>query len=120
MPRLNVENYGSFAVPAGKRLVLALEDEAGVDQMYLCGGKAICTTCVVSFADGEPKQMTEAEQQKLEEKDLTGVRLSCQITCQEDMSVKILKRVQDDPTKSEPGPRPADEIVPDPVWLPAS
>ena len=30
MPTLTVEGYGSFDVPAGKRLVLALADEAGV------------------------------------------------------------------------------------------
>src|SRR3954447_22672281 len=37
MPKLTVEGVGAFEVPAGKRLVLALEDEAGVDQLHACG-----------------------------------------------------------------------------------
>src|SRR5262245_20928152 len=37
MPTLTVEGAGSFDVPAGKRLVLALEDEAKVDQLHACG-----------------------------------------------------------------------------------
>ena len=61
MPKLTVENVGEFDVPRGKRLVLALEDEAGVDQLHACGGNARCTTCRVEFVAGEPKQMTVAE-----------------------------------------------------------
>ena len=38
MPKLTVENVGEFTVPDGKRLVLALEDEAKVDQLHACGG----------------------------------------------------------------------------------
>ena len=49
MPKLTVEGVGTFDVPAGKRLVLALEDEAGVDQLHACGGNARCTTCRVEF-----------------------------------------------------------------------
>ena len=32
MPKLTVEGFGEFEVPAGKRLVNALVDECGVDQ----------------------------------------------------------------------------------------
>ncbi len=32
MPKLTVEGVGTFDVPAGKRLVLALIDEAKIDQ----------------------------------------------------------------------------------------
>ena len=45
MPKLTVENVGTFDVPAGKPLVLALEEEAKVDQLHACGGNAHCTTC---------------------------------------------------------------------------
>ena len=48
MSKLTVEGYGTFDVPADKRLVLALEDEAGVDQLHACGGNARCTTCRVA------------------------------------------------------------------------
>jgi hypothetical protein len=36
MPKLTVEGIGTFDV----RLVLALEDEAKVDQLHACGGNA--------------------------------------------------------------------------------
>ena len=45
MPKLTVDSVGSFEVPAGKRLVNALTDEAGLDQLHACGGNARCTTC---------------------------------------------------------------------------
>jgi ferredoxin len=79
MPKLTVESVGTFDVPAGKRLVLALEDEAGQDQLHACGGNARCTTCRVEFVAGEPAAMTVAEKTVLAAKGLSGVRLSCQI-----------------------------------------
>src|SRR5262245_34748028 len=57
MPQLTVEGAGTFEVPQGKRLVLALEDEAKIDQMHACGGNARCTTCRVQFLAGEPQTM---------------------------------------------------------------
>ncbi len=78
MPKLTVEGDGTFDVPQDKRLVLALEDEAKIDQLHACGGNARCTTCRVEFVAGEPDRMTEAEKQVLAARGLTGVRLSCQ------------------------------------------
>jgi hypothetical protein len=46
MQKLTVEWVGTVDVPAGKRLVLALEDEAKVDQLHACGGNARCTIAV--------------------------------------------------------------------------
>src|SRR6266516_3820766 len=92
MPKLTVEGVGEFEVPAGKRMVLALEDEAGVDQLHACGGNAACTTCRVEFVSGEPDKMTEAEKQVLAARGLTGVRLSCQIAGDADMTVKCITR----------------------------
>ena len=92
MPKLTVENVGEFEVPAGKRLVLALEDEAGVDQLHACGGNARCTTCRVEFISGEPSKMTVAEKSVLAAKGVSGVRLSCQITCESDMTVRAISR----------------------------
>lgn len=40
MPKLSVEGFGDFDVSAGKRLVLALSEDAGVDQLHACGGNA--------------------------------------------------------------------------------
>ena len=65
MPKLHVEGHGDFEVEQGKRLVLALREEAGVDQLHACGGNARCTTCRVEFIDGEPAKMTKAEKDLL-------------------------------------------------------
>ncbi|MBO0700978.1 MAG: (2Fe-2S)-binding protein [Zavarzinella sp.] len=109
MPKLTVEGVGTFDVPAGKRLVLALEDEAKVDQLHACGGNARCTTCRVEFISGEPPTMTEAEKRVLEAKGLTGVRLSCQILVDHDMAVRAVSRLAGSGRK-DAGPRPADTI----------
>lgn len=116
MPTLTVENYGSFAVPEGKRLVLALIDEAGVDQLHACGGNCRCTTCRVEFVSGEPDAMTGAEQAKLAERGLSGVRLSCQIVCDHDMTVRAISRLEGS-GRPDPGSRPEAEIHPEPVWV---
>jgi len=114
MPKLTVENVGEFEVPQGKRLVLALEDEAKVDQLHACGGNARCTTCRVEFVAGEPDQMTNAEKSILAARGLTGVRLSCQILCDHDMTVRAISRLAGSGRK-DAGNRPADTIQPEPV-----
>ena len=116
MPKLTVEGVGEFDVPAEKRLVLALTDEAKVDQLHACGGNARCTTCRVEFVSGEPDRMTEAEKQVLAAKGVTGVRLSCQILCDHDMAVRAISRLAGS-GRPDPGKRPADEITPPPVWV---
>jgi len=117
MPKLSVENVGQFEVPQGKRLVLALEDEAHVDQLHACGGNARCTTCRVEFVAGEPDKMTQAEKSTLAARGLTGVRLSCQIVCDHDMTVRAISRLAGSGRK-DAGSRPADTIQPEPVvWV---
>jgi ferredoxin len=108
---------GDFEVPQGKRLVLALEDEAKVDQLHACGGNARCTTCRVEFVSGEPEQMTAAEKSVLAARGLTGVRLSCQIVCDHDMTVRAISRLAGSGRK-DAGSRPADTITPPPEWVP--
>ena len=114
MPKLSVENVGQFDVPEGKRLVLALEDEASIDQLHACGGNARCTTCRVEFIQGEPERMTVAEKSILAARGLTGVRLSCQILCDHDMTVRIIIRLAGSGRK-DAGQRPLDDIQPQPV-----
>jgi len=120
MPKLTVDGVGTVEVAAGKRLVLALEDEAKVDQLHACGGQARCTTCRVEFVSGEPEKMTEAEQQVLERKGLlgtAGLRLSCQIVCDRDMEVKAISRLSGS-GRASAGARPAERIEPEPVtWV---
>jgi ferredoxin len=114
MPKLTVEGVGEFDVPQGKRLVLALEDEAKVDQLHACGGNARCTTCRVEFLSGEPDQMTQAEKSVLAARGLTGIRLSCQIKCDHDVAVRAISRLAGSGRK-DAGPRPADDVQPQPV-----
>jgi ferredoxin len=117
MPKLEVSGYGSFEVPAGKRLVLALED-AGVDMLHRCGGKARCTTCLVEIEEGAPETMTEAERDILKTRGLYGQgRLSCQILCEADMALRPSRTVSS--SGLEAGPRPADGLEPPPVLVPA-
>ena len=118
MPKLTVEGVGEFDIPQDKRLVLALMDETGIDQLHACGGNARCTTCRVQFVVGEPQKMTQAEKTLLGERDLrrhAGLRLSCQIQCDHDMSVRVISRLAGS-GRSTPGDRPADQIMPPPVW----
>ncbi|MFO0803312.1 MAG: 2Fe-2S iron-sulfur cluster-binding protein [Gemmataceae bacterium] len=116
MPKLTIADVGEFEVPAGKRLVLALTDEVQADQLHACGGNARCTTCRVEFLAGEPDNMTEAEKAVLAARGLTGVRLSWQIACDADMSVRIISRFAGS-GRADSGKRPADDIAPPPVWV---
>lgn len=117
MPKLTVDGVGEFDVPAGKRLVLALTDVAKVDQLHACGGNARCTTCRVEFLSGEPDPMTEAEKSVLAAKGLAGVRLSCQILCEQDMTVKCISRLAGS-GRVDAGKRPEEAVTPPPVWAP--
>ena len=116
MPKLTVEGFGSFEVPAGKRLVLALEQDAHVDVLHACGGNARCTTCRVEFVSGEPSKRTVAEETVLAAKGVTGVRLSCQIACESDMNVRAISRLAGS-GRPNAGPTPDANIQPPPQWV---
>jgi ferredoxin len=116
MPKLTVEGFTTVDVETGKRLVLAIEQDAGVDVLHACGGNARCTTCRVEFISGEPTKMTKAEKMKLEERGLTGVRLSCQIQCEHDMTVRAISRLTGS-GRPDPGPTPAPTITPPAEWI---
>src|SRR3954451_1086196 len=111
MPKLTVEGVGEVEVPAGKRLVLALSDEAKVDQLHACGGNARCTTCRVEFIAGEPAQMTVAEKNVLAARGVVGARLSCQIVCDHDMTVRAISRLEGS-GRPDPGPTPLPTVQP--------
>ena len=117
MPKLTVEGYSTVDVEQGKRLVNAIEQDAKVDILHACGGNARCTTCRVEFVSGAPSRMTKAERMKLEEKGLTGtsIRLSCQITCDEDMTVRAISRLEGS-GRPDPGKTPEPTIQPPPEW----
>ncbi len=117
MPKLEIENAGTFEVEEGKRLVLAIEEDAGVDILHRCGAYAKCTTCRVEFLEGEPASMTGAEREVLESRNLLGeVRLSCQSLCDHDMKVRVLMTVTSTGLDG-PGNKPEPEITPPPEWV---
>jgi ferredoxin len=116
MPILTVEGFTPVEVEAGKRLVNAIEQDAGVDILHACGGNARCTTCRIEFVSGEPAQMTKAEQVKLAEKGLSGIRLSCQITCAADMTVRAISRFAGS-GRPDAGKTPEPTIQPPPEWI---
>ena len=119
MPKLTVEGFGTVEVESGKRLVLAIEQDARVDVLHACGGNARCTTCRVEFIDGEPSRMTAAERLVLAAKGVSNARLSCQIVCDHDMRVRAISRLEGS-GRPDPGPPPAPEITPPPEWSPLS
>lgn len=117
MPKLEVESVGTFDVPDGKRLVLAIEEDAGVDILHRCGSYAKCTTCRIEYLEGEPQKMTKAELEVLRNRNLLGqVRLSCQALCDHDMKVRVLMTVSSTGARG-PGWKPEEDITPEPFWM---
>lgn len=97
----------AFEAEAGKKLVLAIEDE-GIDILHRCGGNARCTTCRVEVVSGDPGPMTDDEVAILATKtDLNDhTRLSCQVRIIDDLHVKVINQAS---VKGiDPGPRPVD------------
>lgn len=102
-----MDGIGKTSAPDGQRLVLAIMD-AGIDILHRCGGNARCTTCRVQILDGDAGPMTEIEEAKLATLDERpeNMRLSCQVRCCADLTVRILRRLQDNPDMSDAGPQP--------------
>jgi len=111
MPKIQAETASGLVeteAPAGKKLVLALED-AGIDILHRCGGNARCTTCRVEILEGEPGEMLELERNRLamEAELAPNVRLSCQIRINSDLKVRVINQAS--VRGMDPGPRPFDE-----------
>ena len=117
MPKLEVEGVGVFEVEEGKRLILAIEEDAGVDIMHQCGSYAHCATCRVEVLEGDPEDMTQNEESVLQMRDLMGeARLSCQLLCEEDMKVRVLMTVTSTGAR-DAGGKPQEELTPEPIWV---
>lgn len=110
MPMIEAEGIKTFEAKEGRRLVLALEDN-GVDILHRCGGLSKCTTCRVEVLEGDAGPMTEREETRLAKENELGpnTRLSCQILCNSDLKVRVLRRFGDSGL-SDPGPRPHEDI----------
>jgi ferredoxin len=119
MPRITVDQQ-TFEVSEGKRLVLAIEEDAGVSIGHRCGGFARCTTCRVQFQGGEPDTMTRGEFDKLRERELYGsYRLSCQIVCDHDMQVQPVMTLENQDW-TDTGPPPEVNVTPEARWYPVA
>lgn len=110
MPQITAETANetvNVEAPAGKKLVLALED-AGIDILHRCGGNARCTTCRVEILEGTPPEMGELERNRLavESELAENVRLSCQIRIDSDLKVRVINQVS--VRGLDAGPRPVD------------
>ena len=111
MPKIEAETASGPQVieaPAGKKLVLVLED-AGIDILHRCGGNARCTTCRVELLAGDAGQMGELERNRLavEAELADNIRLSCQIHLDGDLKVRVINQVS--VRGMDAGPRPLDE-----------
>ena len=111
MPTIEAETATGpqiFEAPAGKKLVLAIED-AGIDILHRCGGNARCTTCRVEILAGNPEEMHELERNRLamEAELADNIRLSCQIHLSDDLKVRVVNQVS--VRGMDAGPRPLDQ-----------
>ena len=117
VPRLEVEGAATVEVEEGRRLVLAVEEDAGVDILHRCGGHARCTTCRVEYLEGEPEKMTRAELEILTNKGLLGeARLSCQALVEHDVRLRPLMTMASTGAV-DPGKKPEPDITPEPEWV---
>ena len=110
MPQITAETATgtvTFDAEAGKKLVLAIEDN-GIDILHRCGGNARCTTCRVEILDGEVGERTDDEDAILSTKDgiTDSMRLSCQIRLADDMHVRVINQAS--VAGIDPGTRPED------------
>jgi hypothetical protein len=64
---------------------------------------------------GAPERSTVAEREALARRGLTGVRLSCQILCDHDMTVRAISRLAGS-GRPDPGPTPQPFIEPPPEY----
>ncbi len=94
MPWVDGERIGAVEVEVGKRLVLAMEKDAGWTPAPLRGNDR-CTTRRVEYLEGEPERMTRAELEVLEKKGLlgSGVWLSCRALVDHDVRVRPMLTV---------------------------
>lgn len=111
MPKIDAEiaaGTQTFEAPAGKKLVLAIED-AGIDILHRCGGNARCTTCRIEVLEGDPGEMRELERDRLavEEELAENIRLSCQLRVNQDLHIRVINQVS--VRGIDAGPRPLDE-----------
>src|SRR6187200_3163410 len=110
MPKVQAETATGVVeidAPAGRKLVLAIED-SGIDILHRCGGNARCTTCRVEILSGDPGPIGDPEKEILATKTELGdhTRLSCRVRVMDNLHVRGINQAS---VKGlDPGPRPED------------
>ena len=110
MPNVTAETATgtvTFEAEAGKKLVLALEDN-GVDILHRCGGNMRCTTCRVEVLSDNVGERNPDEEAILSTKEdiAENTRLSCQIRLSDDIHVRVINQAS--VNGIDPGTRPED------------
>ncbi|WP_409288141.1 2Fe-2S iron-sulfur cluster-binding protein [Peribacillus sp. SCS-37] len=103
MPIVTAVGFGQFEVPAGRKLVLALEDN-GVAILHRCGGKAKCTTCRVEVLEGDYQEISKKKALMADHIIDDQLRLSCQMAVSGDITIRPIKTVEN--SGLDAGPRP--------------
>ena len=98
------------SVKAASASAAAITSERRVELFELMAKlEALCARLAAS-------RMTAAERTRLAERGLTGVRLSCQIVCDHDMTVRALSRLAGS-GRPDAGRTPDPQIQPPPEWV---
>src|SRR5688572_32578314 len=102
MPKIQAQTATGLVdteAPAGKKLVLTLED-AGIDILHRCGGNARCTTCRVEVLEGEPGEMGELERNRLSvEAELRSEEHTSELQSQSNLVCRLLLEKKKNTTK---------------------
>jgi Na+-transporting NADH:ubiquinone oxidoreductase subunit NqrF len=84
--------------------------------LHACGGNARCTTCRVEFSRRQAQSDDGRRAGCVGGTGPNGVRLSCQIMCDQDMTVRAISRLAGSGGK-DVGHEPTAEIQPPPEWV---
>ncbi|AKL95697.1 ferredoxin domain-containing protein [Clostridium aceticum] len=93
MPKIFIKNKNKTIeyVPNKDLLQLLLENEVFVDNP--CNGKGSCGKCKIRLLEGKLPAISETEEKFLKQEEIhTGIRLSCLVVPQEDITIEVLQR----------------------------
>ncbi|AOY77496.1 ASKHA domain-containing protein [Clostridium formicaceticum] len=93
MPKIFIKNRNKAIeyMPDKDLLQLLLENEVFVDNP--CNGKGSCGKCKIRFLEGKLPAISETEEKFLKQEEIhAGVRLSCLVIPQEDITIEILQK----------------------------
>ena len=117
MPNLTVDGVGSFQVPAGKRLVLALTEEPGADQLHACGGHARFATSSRGVRRRRARKDDRRREGTLSARGLTDTRICAELPDRSAITIWKSEVSAVWPAAAEPTPanRPTERSSPPPV-----